>query len=105
MVSQADLEPCIRILHAKTPPGHMHDFEKGDRVRIHTVPKFYDFFVFDRTALDDGLSQAAAEAPVDHLVDTGLYAAAVPCVKGPPTAYARPDGPSMCSARTGAGGT
>jgi hypothetical protein len=53
----------------------------------------------------DGLSQAAAEAPVDHLVDTGLYAAAVPCVKGPPTAYARPDGPSMCSARTGAGGT
>ena len=91
-------------LHEKIPPGHMHDVEKGDRVYI---PKFYDFLysIAGRTALDDGLSQAAAEAPVDHLVDTGLYAAAVPCVKGPPTAYARPDGPSMCSARTGAGGT
>ena len=82
----------------------MHDVEKGDRVYI---PKFYDFlYSIGPRWMMHGLSQAAAaEAPVDHLVDTGLYAAAVPCVKGPPTAYARPDGPSMCSARTGAGGT
>jgi hypothetical protein len=29
-------------LHAKTPPGHMHDVEKGDRVYVR-IPKFYDF--------------------------------------------------------------